>query len=401
MQTATAQQLKRATLSSTGSQKVQAPIRLSWTAGGACSGCGTLKAANDKGYVRQGFQQPPELDNNPAGCLITAAFNMTTINTQFCGSKFDFEFTGAQASGMTIEWNFGDGAFPATSTQTNPMGVGYLTAGSKTIILTVKKDGCKSSAAKIINIEQNQITFGGNADVTPIKCYGQKTGAISINTFGGKGFKTYSWSTGSTASAISNLSIGKYTVTVTDANQCAFTIDTVITQPTSKLSFTDVVISESCKGYNDGSISIIPNGGTAPYKFQWSTGQNTSYISDLAAGKYQIRIIDTNNCQLDTTYDLKVRCRDNVDDKLYDTFTPNGDNVNDTWIVKDILKYPKNELIIYNRWGQIVYNKMPYANEWGGLNNDGKELPTAAYYYVIRLNDDKGTIWTGSVTLVR
>ena len=69
--------------------------------------------------------------------------------------------------------------------------------------------------------------------------------------------------------------------------------------------------------------------------------------------------------------------------------------------MKDIEKYPKNEVVLFNRWGQIVYNKAPYNNEWNGVTNDGKDLPAAAYYYVIRLNDDRGTILTGSITLVR
>ena len=96
-----------------------------------------------------------------------------------------------------------------------------------------------------------------------------------------------------------------------------------------------------------------------------------------------------------------MRCKDNKSNKIFDTFTPNGDNLNETWVVKDIEKYPKNELIIYNRWGQIVYNKSPYMNEWAGTTNNNKELPTAAYYYVIRLNDEKGTVLNGSITLIR
>lgn len=397
--TAQAQQLKRATLSSTGTQNMASPARMSWTVGSSCIGCGTLKT--DKGFVRQGFQQPPEIENNPPGCLITAQFDVNVVSTPLCGSKFDFEFTGVQSSGMTIEWGFGEDAFPALSSQTNPMGIGYLTPGNKVVTLTVKKDGCLSTSAKVINILPNQITFGGVADVSPAKCFGESSGAIAINTYGGKGFKTFKWSNGSTTSAIANLPIGNYSVTVTDANNCAFTIDTVIKQPLKSLSVTEMIIGESCKDYKDGSINIVAAGGTSPYKYEWSNGKTSAFNDSLSAGKYKLRVIDAHNCLLDTSYAINIRCRDNTNDKIYDTFTPNGDNINDTWIIKDILQYPNNEVIIYNRWGQLVYTQTGYANEWAGLTNDGKELPTAAYYYVIKLNDDKGTIWTGTVTLVR
>lgn len=121
----------------------------------------------------------------------------------------------------------------------------------------------------------------------------------------------------------------------------------------------------------------------------------------MTAGKYPIRLSDSNSCKIDTIFEVKVRCKDNNSNNIFDTFTPNGDNLNETWVVKDIDKYPKNELIIYNRWGQIVYNKSPYMNEWAGTTNSNKELPTAAYYYVIRLNDEKGTVLSGSITLIR
>jgi gliding motility-associated-like protein len=396
-----AQQLKRWTLSSVGTQKVQAPVRMSWTAGSACVGCGTMKSTDGKTSVRQGFQQSPEINNNPAGCLITSSFEVSTISTQSCGPKFDFQFTGIVGSGMTIEWNFGEGAFPSTSNQTNPVSISYLTAGNKAVTMTVKKDGCTNSSAKIIEIKANQTSFGATVNVNNIKCYGDKTGILTLSTFGGTGLKTFKWSNGGTSSSISNLSVGKYQATITDANGCSFVIDTTISQPINKISLKDTVISETCKGYSDGNIRITPSGGTLPYQFIWSNGKKTAFVDSLTTGKYQLRVIDAQNCAVDSSYEIRTRCRDNGSDKIFDTFSPNGDNVNEYWIVKDILKHPKNELIIYNRWGQIVYNKAPYANEWNGLTNDGKELPTAAYYYVIRLNDDDATVLTGSITLVR
>jgi gliding motility-associated-like protein len=74
-------------------------------------------------------------------------------------------------------------------------------------------------------------------------------------------------------------------------------------------------------------------------------------------------------------------------------FSPNADNVGDTFIIENIDMYPKNELIIFNRWGNIVYNAAPYTNSeaWDGTTESngvvvGSKVPEGTYFYVL----DKG-----------
>ncbi|MGZ3866397.1 MAG: T9SS type B sorting domain-containing protein [Bacteroidia bacterium] len=86
---------------------------------------------------------------------------------------------------------------------------------------------------------------------------------------------------------------------------------------------------------------------------------------------------------------------------FYNTFTPNGDGSNDHFYIGGIEKFPDNVLEIYNRYGQKVYNKTGYANDWDGkyLN---EELPAGTYFYVL---DPKSPLvagkYKGSVTIVR
>ncbi len=72
-------------------------------------------------------------------------------------------------------------------------------------------------------------------------------------------------------------------------------------------------------------------------------------------------------------------------------FSPNGDGVNDFFEILGIEQYPNNYLIIYNRWGNQVYDKHGYANTWNGNYigdfSIGKELPTATYYYILKLDE--------------
>ena len=67
--------------------------------------------------------------------------------------------------------------------------------------------------------------------------------------------------------------------------------------------------------------------------------------------------------------------------------TPNGDAINDTFIILGINFYPENKLTIYNRWGNVVYHKNNYQNEWDGNSNVSKiganSLPVGTYYYLI------------------
>ena len=67
--------------------------------------------------------------------------------------------------------------------------------------------------------------------------------------------------------------------------------------------------------------------------------------------------------------------------------TPNNDGANDTWKIKNIDIFPDAEVLIYNRWGKLVFNsKNLSANPWDGKYK-GKELPTDSYHYILDLKD--------------
>jgi gliding motility-associated-like protein len=70
-------------------------------------------------------------------------------------------------------------------------------------------------------------------------------------------------------------------------------------------------------------------------------------------------------------------------------FTPNGDGYNDYFVIKGLSDFPDNELTIFNRWGEIVYQAEDYKNNWDGkatrstlLSGGSDYLPNDTYYYV-------------------
>jgi gliding motility-associated-like protein len=88
------------------------------------------------------------------------------------------------------------------------------------------------------------------------------------------------------------------------------------------------------------------------------------------------------------------------------TITPNGDGFNDSFVF-DIIRstppeaIPDNELIIFNRWGDIVFQMEGYDNNWNGVNSRGEDLPEATYYYILRLNIGEGMVLRGDITIIR
>lgn len=83
-------------------------------------------------------------------------------------------------------------------------------------------------------------------------------------------------------------------------------------------------------------------------------------------------------------------------------FSPNGDGINDVFVILGINNYPENKFEIFNRWGNKVFKASPYTNTWDGkategLRIGGDELPVGTYFYVLDLGDGseifKGTIY--------
>lgn len=84
----------------------------------------------------------------------------------------------------------------------------------------------------------------------------------------------------------------------------------------------------------------------------------------------------------------------------YEAISPNGDGINDVFTVRGIENYPDHELVIFNRWGNMVLRATDYQNDWNGQFN-GKDLPDGVFYYLLYLNDNFGTIKTGFLIIQR
>jgi gliding motility-associated-like protein len=82
------------------------------------------------------------------------------------------------------------------------------------------------------------------------------------------------------------------------------------------------------------------------------------------------------------------------------TFTPNNDGLNDTWVIPYLQEYTNASVIIYNRYGQEVFKSIGYATPWDGKQK-GIDLPIGTYYYTIQLRDSVNNAYAGFVTVIR
>jgi len=86
--------------------------------------------------------------------------------------------------------------------------------------------------------------------------------------------------------------------------------------------------------------------------------------------------------------------------KASNFFSPNGDGINDYWILKDSYLYKDCEIYVFNRYGKVVYHSKGYNNDWDGTYN-GKPLPIDTYMFVIKCPYCKDCVYRGTVTIIR
>ena len=150
--------------------------------------------------------------------------------------------------------------------------------------------------------------------------------------------------------------------------------------------------------------SVTLNGtGTGTPLWSPSTGLNNPIIyspiaTPTSTTNYILFVADTNSCLNADTVQITV-LQPNFTGFISNYFSPNGDGVNDTWYIQNITSFPKNEVTIFNIYGNEVYTKTGYTNDWKGTYN-GSDLPDGTYYYVLKFTDTNKII-KGTIDIIR
>lgn len=172
---------------------------------------------------------------------------------------------------------------------------------------------CTNTGTGTVTIIQPEKAIEAKAASTHISCYGENTGTIEVSSVSG-GFGTYEYSinqgeTWQNSKKFTGLSAGTYQVYVRDSeNKDCITVvapDILIIQPEKPISPNYNIRHVSCYNNNNGSISINPSGGSAPYSYQWSNGQKSRDINNLTAGIYTLTITDSKGCSFTESIEIK------------------------------------------------------------------------------------------------
>jgi gliding motility-associated-like protein len=140
---------------------------------------------------------------------------------------------------------------------------------------------------------------------TPSSC-SANNGTASATPVGGSGSFTYSWNTTpvQTTQTATGLAPGQYIVTVTDSLGCT-TTDTFMVLGTGSLPLSNSQVNVTCNGGNNGSATITPTGGTAPFTYTWSPNVSTAgTANNLTAGTYTVDVTDNYGCQSSYTFTI-------------------------------------------------------------------------------------------------
>lgn len=169
-------------------------------------------------------------------------------------------------------------------------------------------------------------------------------------------------------------------------------------QPTSGgLTVLTNSVNTACIDANNGYAEAVVKTGIEPYHFLWEpNGETTASIKNLAAGKYYVTVTDARGFSIRDSISIFLDYDGPCSLHIYSGLTPNNDNHNDTWVIDGITEFPTNNVFIFNRWGDKVWERENYNNTdvvWDGSNMQNQKLPQGTYFYIVTVDTKKYKGW--------
>ncbi|MXN92930.1 T9SS type B sorting domain-containing protein [Flavobacterium sp. Sd200] len=328
--------------------------------------------------------------NTPDGIVLTPLEN---CETEGVGSGLaEFDLAAASADILTL--------FPAGTT------LNYYTTYNNALALT------NEITATYINITPRLETIYVRINSTQ-GCFGIKPLDLIVHSFvgnfedqevilcqnttqmldAGSGFDSYSWNT--TPPVLTRLLTidepGTYSVTVENSFGCE-AVKTFIVTPSGPAITAKFDISDFADNNNTVTVSVLQGIGTYQYSLDGDSYQDEPVFNNVASGSHIVYIKDINGCG--PVYQKTIYVLD-----YPRVFTPNGDGINDTWLIPYMYTRPALSVNIFNRYGKLItaFNG-GNSTGWDGRLN-GSPLPADDYWFTIQL--ENGNIIKGHFSLMR
>ncbi len=286
-----------------------------------CAGSagGTVSVVATGGTAGYGYAWSNGLNGATGTQLAPGQYGITVTDANGCTSESTFTLQShnpieVQANTQQISCFGQQDAQITIHTVTGGAGAGQLSDyqylwsnGQTTPALTALSEGSYSvtiTDAQGCTVTQTFNLFG-TAPIIPhvqsswLLCHGDANGVLKLDSITSvKPITDIRWSNGSIdPQQIIDLQAGVYSVIVTDINGCTGQASASVFQP-DVLSVSLKGTPPRCQGDENGSLSASVAGGVQPYKYAWSTAQNSATIDQLGIGHYKVTITDANGCIL-------------------------------------------------------------------------------------------------------
>lgn len=196
-----------------------------------------------------------------------------------------------------------------------------------------------------------------------------------------------------------------YTVTVTNAGGCTGTASVTVNVGTNPIAN-----AGGDKIYFTGQPALTLDGSSNSTSYYWTTSPASAISTLSSTTVLKPTVIPTENtvytlhasadathCGAEVTSSATVTVYKNV--TIPNTFTPNNDGINDTWVIAGLNTYQNSVTQIFNRNGTLLFKSIGYPKSWDGKYGD-RDVPAGSYYYVIDLNV-QGLKFSGWLLVVR
>jgi gliding motility-associated-like protein len=296
--------------------------------------------------------------------------------------SIDLSVTGGNL-GYTYLWSNG------ATTQD----ISGLAAGTYSVTIT-DLNGCQTTNSFTLvgpNPMVTSVSATTYASGTNISCFGASDGFVDLVVNGGTPNYSYLWSNGATTQDLSNVPVGTYSVTITDANGCQTNETITLTQPVVLAS--SLSPSVYAGGFNvsgcvpDGEINLTVTGGNPGYSFLWSNGFTSEDLTNLPAGTYTVTVTDINGCQ--TVSNITLTQPGDLTETISATTFPSGTNIS-------CFGASDGNIDLTPNGGTPGYTYL-WSN--GATTQDLNNVPAGTYGVII--TDQNGCQVSSSITLIQ
>jgi len=281
-------------------------------------------------------------------------------------------------------------------------------AGDYQLYLT-DENGCETYYNTYSIGQLPKLAISGNGTVVNDQCT-LGTGSISgITVAGGAEPYTYTWYDANnqmigTGLSIANIGAGTYTLNVTDSRCGNVKLTYTLTDEPDEIAAPSVSNVALC---SSGNAIIMVNNPSASAAYRlYANATGSQPIAEQKGGRFIVTVSGNTSYYISQLNGSCESARAEVKVtvglsalNIANTFTPNGDGINDLWIINGIANYPAAEVQVFTRNGQSVFDSKGYATPFDGTF-EGKKLPEGVYYYIINLHSNCSLL-SGSLTIIR